>query len=36
MAGSYVLSPAAQSDFDDIWNHTEIRWGIDQAETYTR
>lgn len=36
MTGSYVLSPRAHSDLDDIWNRTESRWGIDQAETYTR
>ena len=36
MTGRYVLSPRAQSDLDDIWNYTESRWGIDQAEIYTR
>jgi toxin ParE1/3/4 len=36
MTGRYVLSPRAQLDLDDIWNSTEGRWGIDQAETYIR
>jgi toxin ParE1/3/4 len=36
MMGRYVLSPLAQSDLNEIWNFTESRWGIDQAETYTR
>ena len=26
----------AQGDLSDIWDHTANRWGIDQAETYTR
>jgi len=34
--GRYVLSPRAQSDLESIWNDTESRWGIEQAERYTR
>jgi toxin ParE1/3/4 len=36
MTGRFVLSPRAQTDLDDIWDHTAERWGLDQAETYTR
>jgi toxin ParE1/3/4 len=36
MKGRYVLSPRAQSDLNQIWNYTEGRWGIDQAEKYIR
>jgi len=36
MSGRYVLSPRAQGDIDDIWEYTLKRWGIGQAETYTR
>ena len=36
MRGRYVLSPRAQADLDDIWDYTAERWGLDQAETYTR
>ena len=36
MTGRYVLSPRAQADLDDIWDYTADRWGLDQAETYTR
>jgi toxin ParE1/3/4 len=36
VTGCYVLSPRARSDLDDIWNYTEHRWGIDQAELYIR
>jgi toxin ParE1/3/4 len=36
MMGGYVLSPRAQSDLDEIWDYTAKRWGLDQAETYTR
>ena len=36
MTGRYVLSPRAQLDLDEIWNYTAKRWGIDQAEIYTR
>ena len=33
---SYVLSPRAQADLDEIWDHTLSRWGSDQAERYLR
>jgi toxin ParE1/3/4 len=36
MTGRYILSPRAQTDLDEIWNYTADRWGLDQAETYTR
>jgi toxin ParE1/3/4 len=36
MTGRYVLSPRARADVDDIWDYTADRWGLDQAETYTR
>jgi hypothetical protein len=36
MTGHFVLSPRAQADLDDIWDYTADRWGLDQAETYTR
>jgi toxin ParE1/3/4 len=36
MMGRYVLSPRAQTDLSDIWDYTADRWGLDQAETYTR
>lgn len=36
MTQRYVLSPRAQSDLDEIWDHAAHRWGIDQAEAYTR
>jgi len=36
MSDHVVLSPRAQEDLDEIWNYTEDRWGLDQAETYTR
>jgi toxin ParE1/3/4 len=32
----YVLSPAAQTDIEEIWEYTLTRWGIDQAEVYLR
>ena len=35
MAG-YALSPAAQADLDEIWDYTVGRWGMAQAERYTR
>jgi toxin ParE1/3/4 len=31
-----LFSPRARADFDEIWDYTEDRWGLDQAETYTR
>jgi len=36
MSGRYIVSPRAQGDIDDIWEYTLKRWGIDQAEAYTR
>ncbi|MEA3176567.1 MAG: toxin ParE1/3/4 [Gammaproteobacteria bacterium] len=36
MSDHVVLSPRAQADLDEIWDYTEDRWGLDQAETYTR
>ncbi len=36
MTGRYTLSPRAQLDLEEIWDHTAKCWGIDQAETYTR
>jgi toxin ParE1/3/4 len=36
MTGRFVLSPRAETDLDEIWDYTEDRWGLDQAETYTR
>jgi toxin ParE1/3/4 len=32
----FRLSPRAQADIDEIWEYTESRWGIDQAEAYLR
>jgi toxin ParE1/3/4 len=36
MTGRFVLSPRAQTDLEEIWDYTADRWGLDQAETYTR
>jgi toxin ParE1/3/4 len=36
MSGGFVLKPRAQSDLDEIWDYTVAKWGLDQAETYTR
>lgn len=36
MSGRYVLSPRAQTDLHEIWDYTASRWGLDQAESYTR
>jgi len=36
MTARYVLSPAAQSDLDEIWNYTEEQWSVDQADRYVR
>jgi toxin ParE1/3/4 len=36
MTGGFVLKPRAQSDLDEIWDYTAGKWGVDQAETYTR
>ncbi len=30
----YILSPAAASDVNDIWNYTVVRWGARQAASY--
>ena len=30
----YLLSPAAQSDINDIWDYTLERWGARQAASY--
>ncbi len=30
----YRLTPAAQRDLSSIWDHTQQRWGVRQAETY--
>lgn len=30
----YVLSPAARSDLENIWNYTARTWGDGQAEIY--
>ncbi|MDO5500857.1 MAG: type II toxin-antitoxin system RelE/ParE family toxin [Propionibacteriaceae bacterium] len=31
---SYHLTPAARRDLSSIWDFTEERWGVEQAETY--
>jgi toxin ParE1/3/4 len=36
MTGHFVLTPRAQTDLDEIWDYTAERWGLEQAETYTR
>jgi toxin ParE1/3/4 len=33
---TYVLSPRAQRDIEDIWDYTNERWNARQAETYIR
>lgn len=33
---SYILSPLARADLDQIWEYTSKRWDDDQAETYLR
>ena len=30
----YILSPAAESDVNDIWDYTVERWGVRQAASY--
>ncbi|BDD80771.1 toxin ParE1 [Tsukamurella pulmonis] len=30
----YRLTPAARRDLSSIWDYTEERWGVRQAETY--
>jgi toxin ParE1/3/4 len=36
MTGRFVLSPRAETDLGEIWDYTTDRWGLDQAEMYTR
>jgi toxin ParE1/3/4 len=36
VTGRYTLSPRAQADLDEIWDHTAKTWGIHQAEVYLR
>lgn len=31
-----LLAPAAERDFEGIWDHTHAHWGVEQAETYVR
>jgi toxin ParE1/3/4 len=33
---SYLLSPRAVADVEEIWDYTERRWDADQAERYNR
>ena len=32
----FVFSPLARADLAGIWDYTERKWGIDQAERYLR
>ena len=32
----FLLSPAARIDLEEIWDYTAQRWGLHQAERYTR
>ena len=32
----FVLSPAARTDIEHIWDYTVDNWGVDQAERYVR
>lgn len=32
----YLLSPAAQTDLEQIWDYSYENWGLDQAEAYLR
>ncbi|WP_145751213.1 type II toxin-antitoxin system RelE/ParE family toxin [Nitrospirillum amazonense] len=36
MTDRYRLRPAAVRDLEAIWDYTESRWGVGQAETYLR
>jgi toxin ParE1/3/4 len=36
MTARYVLSPAARSDLDEIWDYTEEQWSAGQADRYVR
>lgn len=33
---AYRLTPAAQRDLSSIWDFTEERWSVEQAQTYIR
>ena len=30
----YKLTPAADSDLQEIWKYSENQWGVDQADNY--
>ena len=30
----YKLTPVADSDLQEIWEYTENRWGVEQADNY--
>ncbi|WP_322895520.1 MULTISPECIES: type II toxin-antitoxin system RelE/ParE family toxin [unclassified Yoonia] len=30
----YLLSPAAETDINNIWDYTDERWGLRQAPSY--
>jgi toxin ParE1/3/4 len=32
----FKLTPAADSDLQEIWEYTENRWGAEQADNYLR
>jgi toxin ParE1/3/4 len=34
MRRSYLLTPRAQADIENIWSYTVARWSVDQAERY--
>lgn len=36
MSGRYLLSPAARTDLEQIWDYTYDRWGARQAEEHVR
>lgn len=36
MIRHFELTRRAQSDLDEIWDYSAMRWGLDQAETYVR
>ena len=36
MKGRVALKPRAQADLGAIWDYTAERWGLEQAESYTR
>ena len=35
MSLTYVLSPMAEADLEQIWTYTAREWSADQAEIYT-